>query len=322
MIRDPKLRGQIKTLLLFLNILFTLVLLGLLSFEAFVLRPAQISVAMNLKQYVILDINGLQREEDKIKPDYIGHSTLDKIKEKHNQKLTDISQGKEPSFPLSNEEGTPIVIQPKISLIVANLGLNKRATELAITLPKQISLGFLPFTTSLKPLMFEAFEKGHELYLHIPFERKDSSEFTGRYALSSRYNEEENLNRLLAILTTQKNYIGIYVNNSHLFEKDGSLSGALLKVLKERDMTIVLESKNKHALNQTDYIIAVDIFIDNEVDKEVIRKNLDKLIEEAKQNKKAVGYSQGYVLTINMIKEWIPLLKDEGIELVPISALK
>jgi polysaccharide deacetylase 2 family uncharacterized protein YibQ len=41
----------------------------------------------------------------------------------------------------------------------------------------------------------------------------------------------------------------------------------------------------------------------------------------AEKNGVALGYSQGFVLSIEMIRDWLPSLQKRGILIVPVSSL-
>lgn len=319
MIRDPRFRQCLRNYLIIANIVLGTILLALLFFETFVFRPEQISLATALKQYVVVDLeeSGRSREES-IKPDYLGQDAVKILSGKQSD-----SDGVVEAENPQDEKLKPVMITPKIAIIVTGLGLNKRSTELSLTLPREVDLGFLPYTASLKPLMNQALEEGHDIYLYVPFESSASSGAQGRYDITSEHSMEENLRRLSIILGSQKQYKGIYTSYKEHFTSNPVAFSPIFDKIKENNLTLVLGSRSSREDSWgSGNIIQTSIVIDEEVDKDSISKNLEKLTLHAKQHKKALGYCQGYVLTINMIKEWIPLLKKEGIELVPISVLK
>jgi polysaccharide deacetylase 2 family uncharacterized protein YibQ len=70
-----------------------------------------------------------------------------------------------------------------------------------------------------------------------------------------------------------------------------------------------------------DNILPTNLILDEEPDKEYIRNQLEKLVHIAEDNGIALGYAQGFTLTIEMIRDWAQTLRRRGIELVPISEL-
>jgi polysaccharide deacetylase 2 family uncharacterized protein YibQ len=214
---------------------------------------------------------------------------------------------------------------PQISIIVTNLGLNRRSTELALSLPKQIALGFLPYTKSLKPLLNKAQNKGHEIYLYLPMQTSQSEDNPGRYSLMRNLPLEENEVRLNVILNSHAKYDGVYSNFKESFTADKKSSEAILDQLNDIGLIFVLgknyENNLPRHIKSNNNIIATNIIIDLEPDKEIIKKELDKLIKIAKSEGTALGYAQGLILTIEMLRDWVPLLEKQGVKLVPISEL-
>jgi polysaccharide deacetylase 2 family uncharacterized protein YibQ len=65
-----------------------------------------------------------------------------------------------------------------------------------------------------------------------------------------------------------------------------------------------------------------DVFLDNDgSNPAAIRKQLDELVRMAKQNGRAIGIGHPHPATIAALKKWLSTLEDQGIEVVPVSAL-
>lgn len=229
--------------------------------------------------------------------------------------------------PSDNSE-TPIVRKysgkAKISIIVTNLGLNKKSTEMALSLPKQCALGFLPYTKKLKPLLHKAQKVGHEIYLYLPLQTSRSYENPGKYALLGNLPAEENMVRLNVILNSHARYDGVYSNFKEIYTSNPHQSELLFDHLDDKNLIFVMGkpsgSKTKPHIASRENIVHTSLIIDKEPDADAIRANFEKLIKIAREQGHALGYTQGYTLTIEMIREWLPKLRDRGIKLVPISS--
>lgn len=214
---------------------------------------------------------------------------------------------------------------PKIAIIITNLGLNQNSTELALTLPKEISLGFLPYTTSLKPLYEQAKDLQHELFIYLPFETKDyPADFPGHMPILKDLSNEENIKRVNAMLNVFEGYQGVYGSYKEVFTEDHIKSSLIIDELNQRDLALLLgrigsEAQFKGEANIR--TISADIILDIEPNVSSIKQNLDKLVEIAKKNKSAVAYAEGYPVTIYTLKAWLPMLKSKNIKLVPVSYL-
>lgn len=313
-------RQQVRYFLISTNITLAITLITLLIFGLFVIRPSQIDKAYRIDQYIALSVNTTSEVIDSIEPDYAqadnNSSNLD------NKPVIDRPQISETSL-LPVNSGQPSKV--KIAIIITNLGLNRRLTEASLTLPSPIALGFLPYTMNLKPLLNKAQEKGHEIYLYIPFETSIASANPGKYPLMTAIGSEENASRLSTILSSQANYNGVYSSYQERFTADQQAILPILDQINNKNLIFIMGKDQNFVmpeyLTKRSKLIVTNIVIDHEPDEDLIRQNLNRLVQYAKEHRVAIGYAQGYALTVNIIKEWLPSLEAQSIELVPISNL-
>lgn len=359
MLKDLQFRAKLKRYLIWLNIALGILLLSLTVYWLASVRPNQIKQAIQLSQYRFYTMDNLPENDNQINPDYIGLQTnmadtteainqveaelaaidseppdsmlsdtselitdTNKLLKKTNQILTK----KTPSeTSIKSRKEKQYKGNPKISIIVTNLGLNRRSTELALTLPKECALGFLPYTKSLKPLLNKAQGNGHEIYLYLPLQTSASNDNTGRYALMSNLAQEENVLRLNAILNSQARYDGVYSSYKEVFTDNANAAEMLFDHIGDKNLIFVLGKGDK--LSSEKYVksrnntLPINIILDEEIDAESISAQLNKLIEISEEEGIALGYAQGFTLTIEIIRKWAPSLKHKGIELVPVSEL-
>jgi polysaccharide deacetylase 2 family uncharacterized protein YibQ len=212
---------------------------------------------------------------------------------------------------------------PKITILLTNLGLNKNSTELALSLPKEISLGFLPYTTSLKPLIEQAQELGHEIFLYLPFEtQRYPMDSPGHMPLLLSNSDAENVNRLDTLLKPFHGYAGVYGSYKEVFTSNSDKSFPIIDELKRRNLKLFIGRVNKDTIPRGEQymnFVSADIVLDREPNIASIKDNLDKLVKLAETNKYAVAYAEGYPVTIYTLKAWLPILEKRGIRLVPAS---
>jgi len=343
---------QLKGSLVIINMIFGILLLALVIFWFFSARPAQIAKGEELGQYKYFLLSALPNEVDNIKADYIGkqdpeehrpsehhaesQSVLQKNTEEENvnyllQQTNQIlnekgAAGQEVAAEVSKQTPSPL-IKPryKVAIIVTNLGLNKRSTELALTLPKEFALGFLPYTKSLTPLLNKANDNGHEVYLYLPLQTSKSFDDPGKYTLLSDIAPEENAVRLNVILNSQGKYKGVYSNYKEVFTDNLQATEGVIDHLEDKSLLLVLGKTAKKPLSENlkarQNISPVNIIIDEEPSREHVALQLAKLERIAQTKGYALGYSQGFTMTMDMLKEWMPNLEQQGISLVPISEL-
>lgn len=223
-----------------------------------------------------------------------------------------------------HSENKPIG-KPKISIIITNLGLSRRSTELALTLPPQCALGFLPYTRNLRPLLGRAQINGHEIYIYLPLQTDHLSEKPDKYALMHNLPPEENASRLNAILNSQQHFTGVYSSYKEIFTNDLQISELIFDHMHDKDLIFILgrglNESLKKDLDRYNNVIPTNIVLDKEPDRESIGKQLEILVDIAQKEGIALGYAQGFTLSMEIIKEWIPTLAKRGIELVPVSEL-
>ena len=207
----------------------------------------------------------------------------------------------------------------KIAIIVTGLGLNQLSTELALSLPKEVSLGFTPYTTVLKPFIHKAHEEGHEIFMYLPFETaKFPDDSPGPMPLLLNSSDEENLKRMKSLLAAFDGYDGIYAGVNEVFTNSHKVTSILSELVGQKRYLLTTHNIQLPG-EMSNVMVSSDIIIDSEPNMPEIKKQLDLLIELAKSGKKAIGYANNYPVTIYALKAWIPMLHDMGISIVPVS---
>ncbi len=302
MMNDRVFRQKLKYGLLISIAAMAFILVALWLYGFLFIRDVKVERAAKLGQYYEFDSEHLPSSENQIDSDVPNSNN----KAANNTHAT-IQQDDRPS----------------ISIVLTNLGLNKNSTELALSLPKEISLGFVPYTTSLKPLIAKAQELGHEIFLYLPFEtQRYPMDAPGHMPILLSLSDSENLNRLNTLLKPFNGYIGVYGSYKEVFTLDANKSYPIINELKRRDLKLFIgHDNNENLLHGEESIehVSADIVLDREPNIAAIKDNLDKLIKLAEQNKHAVAYAEGYPVTIYTIKAWLPILEKRGIRLVPAS---
>lgn len=226
----------------------------------------------------------------------------------------------------SQSQASTSTKHPKIALLITNLGLNRRSTELALTLPAECALGFLPYTKTLKPLLHKAQSNGHEVYIYLPLQTAKDAENPGKYALTTDLAPEEVTIRLNVILNAQSKFDGVYSSYKETFTDNIQASSVVFDQIEDRNLLFVMGKGKagkvaKHFQTHGKMIVPADLILDEEADRKAINAKLEALANLAEKNGVAVGYSQGFTLTIEVIRDWLPLIKKRGIVVVPISTI-
>lgn len=225
--------------------------------------------------------------------------------------------------PLARQGG-----KPQIAIVVDDLGPDYQGSMAAITLPKEVTLSFLPYAEKLQRLVARAKDGGHELLVHMPMEPVDMAHNDpGPDALTLNLTPEQIDLRVQAALNSFEGYVGLNNHMGSRFTADMPAMQIVMNELAKKDL-IFFDSRTTPqsvgidlATRMNMKFIGRDVFLDNEVDTDLIMAQLSSLERLARVQGHATAIGHPHAATIAALKAWIPEAQARGIELVPISAL-
>jgi polysaccharide deacetylase 2 family uncharacterized protein YibQ len=216
--------------------------------------------------------------------------------------------------------------RPAIAIVIDDLGVNRKGTQAVSRLQAPLTLSFLPYAHNLGEQTRAARAAGHELMLHMPMEPV-GDDFPGPNALLSSLGPDQLLSRLRSYLQSFPGFVGA---NNHM--------GSLLTA-DSRYMSLVMAELRRHGLlfldsRTTPRSVAArearrlnmpyaerDVFLDNEIDRDAVRRQLARLERIARDKGYAVAIGHPHDVTIAALRAWLPALDARGFALVPISAI-
>lgn len=211
-----------------------------------------------------------------------------------------------------------------VVIVIDDLGIVKDMTAEMIDMDVPMTLAFLPYAEDVSPQANRAYNKGHDILVHIPMEPKSKLD-PGPNALRSSTSARVQMDSIQYNLSQFENYIGINNHMGSRFTEDAVSVNRLLDVIKDREL-MVLDSKTtpnsvleNMADNQDIPVINRDVFLDNEEDEAYIMRQLGELERIAKRTGNAVAIGHPYPETVSALKKWLPTLAAKGITVVPIS---
>lgn len=303
-------RKKLKNTLIGISIVLAVVFLGLFLYGLIEVRPQNISKASELGQYY--EFNSTSLPSNNIVSDA---AVEQKIPSDDNVKDSKVLGS-------IDDQKSQTIVKPRIAILVTNLGLNPLSTELASSLPREVGLGFLPYTTSLKPFFNKAHEDGHEIFIYLPFETsKYPDDSPGQMPLLLSLSDEENIKNMNNLLNSFDGYVGVYGAAHEVFTNNSSKMGAILGEIAARKLKLFVNNKVQHSGEMANSIISSTILIDAEPTVSAIKKQLDALVELAKAGKPAIGCADSYPVTIYTLKAWLPTLESLGVEIVPVTSM-
>lgn len=312
MFYDREKRKKLRTILMISTAALGALFVMLLIYGFIAIRPYNIEKASKLGQYYEFNSSSLPSNANTIQKNISNnHHALPE-----GRKDTEIV-GNIPSLdqakPISYKKG-------RIAILVGNLGLNPLSTDLAVALPKEVSLGFLPYITSLRSSYVKALQEGHETFIYLPFETKRyPDDSPGQMPLLTSLDDEENIRRMYMLLDAFEGYAGVYGAPHEIFTNNSRKVGAILNELFSKKLKLLTSNGLISSGEIENSIISCNVLIDQEPNIAAIKKRLDSLVAIALSGKTAIGYAGSYPVTIYTIQAWLPTLKELDIEIVPIT---
>ncbi|MBL4615061.1 MAG: divergent polysaccharide deacetylase family protein [Magnetovibrio sp.] len=217
---------------------------------------------------------------------------------------------------------------PKIAIIVTDLGQSRAATEAAIKgLPSDVVLSLDVYARGLDFWVKQAREAGHEVLLNMPGE---SSDFPfsdpGPNALKALAPPAENLKQLEWILSRTTGYFGVLSVYGSKFLTVEEQVLVVMKELKRRGVMYVDGGGEDSLGSRMAYKVGakwatVDIILDNLPGKKALALQLLELETLAKRRAVSVARISANPGSLEGLMAWLRTLDDKGLKLVPLSSL-
>lgn len=213
--------------------------------------------------------------------------------------------------------------RPRVALMIGGLGLNSRATQVAIeTLPPEITLSFSPYAEGLQGWIDMARAHGHEVLLEAPMEPVDYPDNDpGPLTLMANAQGPDTAKRLEQILSRATGYFGLtnYLG-SRFLASDGAYQ-AFAASLRGRGLAFVDDGSAARRGGPGLVRSSAERVIDEQLNQTAIDQQLLALEAAALQRGQSQGAGFGYPVTLEKVAQWSRGLDQRGFQLAPVSAL-
>lgn len=213
----------------------------------------------------------------------------------------------------------------KIAIVIDDIGMNIKHSNIAIDLPPEVSLAILPYAETASEMAERAREKGHQILIHTPMEALDSNVDLGPMALRNNMDFAAFDQEFEKMAQAFDGYIGVNNHMGSSLTQNPEAMGYLMDQLKKRNLffldSVTINTTVAAGMAQT-YDIPYakrDVFIDHEETPLFVYKALNKIEKTAKRKGYAVAIGHPKEVTMTALKKWIPTLEKKGFKLVPIS---
>jgi len=219
--------------------------------------------------------------------------------------------------------------KPLIALVVTGLGLNQASTLEAIDkLPGPVTMAFAPYGKTLDVTTAAARNAGHELLLQLPFEPFDYPDNDpGPQTLLTGQQPRANIDKLYWLMTRIGGYVGVMNYMGARFTSAGADFAPVMEELGTRGLGYLDDGTSNRSLaaqlagaNKVPFARA-SVVLDNNPAREPIMAALEALKAEAVEKGSAVGIISSLPVSVATVAEWAKTAEDEGVILVPVSAL-
>ena len=216
----------------------------------------------------------------------------------------------------------------RLAIVIDDLGYDSRLARRFIEIEGPLSFSVRPHGSASDRIARRVHKAGRELLLHLPMEPKGYPEVNpGVGALLVGMPDVQFVKTLRKNLDSIPYISG--VNNhmgSRLCEHEEKMR-LVMQELKDRNLFFLdsrtsSETKAYSVAQQLKIPVAErDVFLDNIQSPRAIRSQMNRLIQSARLKGTAIGIAHPHEVTLGVIKEMIPNLAGNGVELVPVSEI-
>ena len=216
---------------------------------------------------------------------------------------------------------------PWIAIVIDDVGLNRTNSARAAALSGPLTLAYLPYAEDLATQTARARAAGHELLVHVPMEPESTTEDPGKNALRTTLDSDEIARRLDWALGRFQGYVGVSNHMGSRFTADGAAMTAALELLGARGL-LFLDSRTTSRTRGKGVARALgvpflerDVFLDNELSRVAIGRQLDLAESVARRQGHAVAIGHPHTVTLDVLERRLPQLERRGFVLVPVATI-
>lgn len=221
----------------------------------------------------------------------------------------------------------PVSAAPRIAIIIDDLGDRLHDGKRVVELPGAVTVSIIPYTPFGKRLALFAHQHHKEIMLHLPMESMDER-FLGLGGLSESMNQQQFVQSLTETLQAVPDIRGVNNHMGSRLTQDATRMGWLMAGLQRHGELYFVDSRTTSLTRADDVARAYgleharrDVFLDDDKDPRQIQKQWSYLLQLARRKGSAIAIGHPYSETIQFLRQSLPSLASEGIDLVPVSNL-
>ena len=227
--------------------------------------------------------------------------------------------------PLNAQQWT--VSAPAISIIIDDMGKRLEAGQRVLALPGPVACAFLPQARYTSSLANTAHAAGKEVMLHLPMDSVDRRPLDAG-AVTLDMSEQQFVSTVKANLEAVPHAIGINNHMGSLLTRHPGHMLWLMRLMQRQAPMFFVDSRT--TVETVARLLAAEngvpasernVFLDNQLDKDEIRFQFNRLLQLARKQGTALAIGHPNALTLAVLEQQLPELEQQGIRLVPVSEL-
>jgi hypothetical protein len=282
-----------KTLIIYVLTLFVIVLLIVLKKQQDHLKELEDEVV-------------IETEKSTVVPDTLKQESLDK----------------------SPEVTAQVPMRGVIGLIIDDFGYrNDHVSNGFLNLSGKLTYAIIPGHEYSQLFSKKAYDAGYEIIVHMPMENIGKTYGEKEYVLMSYFQDDEIKDRISSAFDQLPESIGLNNHQGSRGTADSRVMTLLAGVIKEKKKFFIDSRTTSNSLAEATmrkYNVQTnkrDIFLDNELDEEIINTQLLKLAELSEEKGIAIGIGHVKPQTLSVLEREIPVLQKKGFRFEFVSRL-
>jgi polysaccharide deacetylase 2 family uncharacterized protein YibQ len=219
--------------------------------------------------------------------------------------------------------------KPLVAIVVTGLGLNDGNTRMAINeLPPAVTLAFSPYGRDLQRLINMARGRGHEAMLELPMEPDGyPNNDSGPWSLLATAPARINLLQAEKSMVRFTGYFGVVNAMGGAFTQSDNALRPIFQLLRQSGLMFLdrRSSTESVAVPVADSMNLPRAYVNHWLDQEptvaAIEKRLADLRKTAETEGYAIGLTELYPNSANLVTNWAKNAGAMGLSLAPVSAI-
>lgn len=224
--------------------------------------------------------------------------------------------------------GSVATSQPRIAIIIDDLGYRLAAGQRAIQLPGPVSFAVLPGAPRTRALALEAHANGKEVLLHLPLQARPDESEQEPLGISLDMNRSEFRETFAKAFDSVPHAIGVNNHRGSLLTRHPGHMQWLMEEIQARETLFFVDSFTTHQSVALQFANELgvnarrrDVFLDPDPEPATVAREFERMKRLASRRGSVIVIGHPYTATLELLERELPKLAGEGFELVTISEL-